>query len=305
MIAKKANIKSNFRREISTYPRARDAWQAVLEAYKSKHPSAKVVLPSYIGWTITEGSGIFDPVTNAGMPFDFYALDKRLRINLDDLKEKVNNNTESVVLLVHYFGFPDERYEEITNWLDENGVFYIEDAAHGMMSDLIGNSCGRRGAFSFFSLHKNLPLPDGGMLVDNGRYSLEIEHTDYMDSKAIFSYDIHGIYAKRRENYQVLVDQLNDVDGIELLYPELDENVSPQSCPILIKNKNRDDIFKAMNDNGFGLVSLYYHMIEPLRETAYESANYTSKHITNLPVHQDCKASELIKLTEYLKELIA
>ncbi|NNF75490.1 MAG: hypothetical protein HKN00_09915, partial [Flavobacteriaceae bacterium] len=55
MIAKKANIKSNFRREISTYPRARDAWQAVLEAYKSKHPSAKVVLPSYIGWTITEG----------------------------------------------------------------------------------------------------------------------------------------------------------------------------------------------------------------------------------------------------------
>ena len=60
-----------------------------------------------------------------------------------------------------------------------------------------------------------------------------------------------------------------------------------------------------MNEAGFGLVSLYYHMIEPLRETDYDSVNVTSKQITNLPVHQDCNSDELLRMTTFLKELIA
>ena len=128
---------------------------------------------------------------------------------------------------------------------------------------------------------------------------------EYISIAEVFSYDIQAIYEKRRQNYKVLINELHEVDGIELIYPKLREGISPQSCPILILNKDRDEIFKKMNEAGFGLVSLYYHMIEPLRHTNYESVMTTSNQITNLPVHQDCDQAELLRMTAYLKELIA
>ncbi len=305
MIAKKAHIRTNFRRDISIYPRARDAWKAVLEAYSHKFPDSKVLLPSYIGWTQAEGSGIFDPVSNVGISYEFYGLDKYLRIDFEDLKKKVDQNPDAVLLLVHYFGFPDINYDEITSWLDEKNVFYVEDNAHGMLSDWIGSRCGRRGAYSFFSLHKNLPFKDGGMLIDNHSESLDIEQKDYLSPSEVLSYDMHGIFHRRRENYELLLKELKGVHGLELLYTRLAEGISPQSFPVLILDADRDDIFRKMNESGFGLVSLYYHMIEPLRSTDYESVQFTSKHITNRPVHQDCEKEALVKLATALKELLA
>ncbi|MBT8253874.1 MAG: DegT/DnrJ/EryC1/StrS family aminotransferase, partial [Bacteroidia bacterium] len=165
MIAKKAHKANNFKRELISYPRARDAWQAVLQAYHKQYPKAKVILPAYIGWTVTEGSGIFDPVTNVGIDYEFYGLNKMLRIDFEDMKRVISANPGAMVLMVHYFGFPDDRYSEIVLWLKKEGVFFIEDLAHAMLTDLIGGACGRAGNYSFYSLHKNLPFPDGGMLA--------------------------------------------------------------------------------------------------------------------------------------------
>ena len=48
-----------------------------------------------------------------------------------------------------------------------NNVFFVEDCAHAWLSDVIGGVCGRKGKYSFYSLHKLLPLIEGGLEISN------------------------------------------------------------------------------------------------------------------------------------------
>ena len=301
LITKKASKINANRRFMTSYAKARYAWKDVLKAYSNKHPNAKVILPAYIGWSANEGSGIFDPVSELNMSFEFYGLNKSLRIDVEDFKSVIGKNKNTIVLLVHYFGFPDDNYAILIDWLNENEVYYIEDSAHAMLTDLVGGKCGRNGAYDIYSLHKILPYDEGGVLVDNKSRSLAIDHEDYLKISDVFSYDLRAIFDLRRRNYLFLLDQLSGLKGITFLYPELDLGVCPQTCPIILHDVDRDTVYFEMNDQGFGLVSLYHTMIDPLKISSYESAVYTSKHIINLPVHQDCNVDELSKMVDALK----
>ena len=125
-ITKIAENKKNAQRTWQYTNSAREAWSNIIEEYKKLHPNAKVLLPSYIGWSANEGSGIFDSVKNAGVDFEFYSLDKYLNIDISDLKNKVNSNESCLVLLVHYFGFTDNKYAEIVEWLDQEKINKIK-----------------------------------------------------------------------------------------------------------------------------------------------------------------------------------
>ena len=50
-------------------------------------PGERVLLPAYVGWSAKEGSGVFDPVDELGVPYAFYRLDDRLRIDLYGLEQ--------------------------------------------------------------------------------------------------------------------------------------------------------------------------------------------------------------------------
>ncbi|MCB0464016.1 MAG: DegT/DnrJ/EryC1/StrS family aminotransferase [Flavobacteriaceae bacterium] len=303
-ITKKPTNLNAFKHSYKPFTKARHAWQNILEAYKEKYPDYTVILPSYIGWSINEGSGIFDPVSNTDTPYKFYELSKTLRINVDDLKKVIVSSTNPIVILVHYFGFPDEKYNEIVSWLDDNSVYYVEDSAHAMLSDLIGGICGGNGAYNIYSLHKMLPYKDGGFLIDNHKNSLDIKMDDTADLSLIFSYDLRKIYEIRRRNYQFLIDNISDIKGITILYPNLAEGLCPQTLPIILDNYNRDEVYHELNSQGFGLVSLYHTMIDPLKNSKYECATYTSFQITNLPVHQDCTIENLDKMIIALKNIL-
>lgn len=297
-IHNKALNKNNNKRIFTSFYKARNAWQSIIEAFRNKYPNAVVLLPAYIGWSQYDGSGIFDPVRNLGVPYAFYGLDKKLKIDIDHLKESVNNYENPIVLLAHYFGFPDCNYHDITNWLDHNKVYYVEDSAHAMFSDLIGGSCGRKGAYNIFSLHKMLPYEDGGILVDNQKNSLTIRQENYKELLEVFSYDLKTIYDIRIKNYNYLSELVSDIKGTTLLYPKIDDGVCPQSLPILLDNFNRDEVYFKMNELGFGLVSLYHTMIDPLKNSTFESASYSSKKIINLPVHQECNTELLDEMAQ-------
>lgn len=305
LIHNKAINKVHHKRKLSSYYKARNAWQAIIEAYRNKYPQATIVLPAYIGWSQYDGSGIFDPVSNLNAKYVFYGLDKKLTIDFDNLKQVVTNCSNPIVLLAHYFGFPDPNYHEITSWLDENDIYYIEDSAHAMYSDVIGGSCGRKGAYNIYSLHKMLPFDDGGILVDNQINSLEIADEHYLNIQDVLSYDLKTIYDIRIKNYLFLVGQLKDIKGTTLLYPELNQGVCPQSLPIVLDDYNRDDIYFKMNKQGFGLVSLYHTMIDALKDSTFESASYTSKKIINLPIHQECSFEILTTMADCFKKTLA
>jgi len=68
------------------------------------------------------------------LKYSFYKLDLHLQIDLDNFKQKIQNDKNQLVLLVHYFGFFDDRYNEITTWLRENNIFLLKIVRmHGLL----------------------------------------------------------------------------------------------------------------------------------------------------------------------------
>ncbi|KFC39614.1 DegT/DnrJ/EryC1/StrS family aminotransferase [Elizabethkingia anophelis] len=281
---------------------ARDAWSEILESFKKDFPGKKVLLPSYIGWSSNEGSGIFDSVKNAGVDFDFYRLNKNLKIDFEHLKETVSKNDGCLVLLVHYFGFIDAQYDDITKWFDLHNVLYVEDCAHAWLTDLIGGKCGRKGKYAFYSLHKILPILSGGLKVVN-RPDVNVENNS-INPQVSLNYDLFSIYSKRVENYNYLLRKLSDIRGINVIYKELEAGICPQTLPVILENIDRDMLYHELNRKGFGMVSLYHTMIGELENFDSDAAKYTSKNIINFPVHQDITFNDLDELIENLKMVL-
>ncbi len=122
-------------------------------------PDSEVLIPSY-----NCGAEI-DPVVQWGAKVRLYRVGPELRIDLDDLRGKVDKNTK-VLLVTHYFGFPQE-IGVIRKMCDENHLYLIEDCAHALLSTYKSRPLGSFGDISVFSLKKFLPVPDGGMMVIN------------------------------------------------------------------------------------------------------------------------------------------
>jgi dTDP-4-amino-4,6-dideoxygalactose transaminase len=301
MITKKAQNQNHLRREWNYTASARDAWSDIIEKYKVWHPNGRILLPSYIGWSANEGSGIFDSVVKSGVNYDFYELGLHLEINFEDLKHKIAEQENQLVLLVHYFGFMDYQYGQITDWLLENNVFFVEDCAHAWLTDLIGGVCGRKGAFSFYSLHKLLPVSEGGIMVDNLPKEREVERMNpFLD----LGYDLLSIYTVRRANYSYLASLLKDVKGIEVIYKNLEEGICPQTLPVIVENYDRTTLYHKMNESGFGMVSLYHTMIHELENSSSLAATVLAKKIINFPIHQDIDKNDIDEMVLELKKIL-
>lgn len=301
MITKTAQYKDTYKREWIYTDSARNAWSEIIEKYKLTNPNGKILLPAYIGWSSNEGSGIFDSVLKSGLDYDFYGLGLYLDVKFEDLKQKVSQDKQTLVLLVHYFGFIDSKYNEITDWLTENNIFFVEDCAHAWLTDLIGGVCGRKGAFSFYSLHKLLPVATGGIMVNNApEGNLKSEINPFFE----LNYDLFSIYNIRRSNYNYLVGLLKDVIGIEVIYKELEEGVCPQTLPVIVENFDRTMLYHKMNEKGFGMVSLYHTMISQLDDSPFEAATTLAKKIINFPVHQDVSKQDIDEMVEELKSIL-
>lgn len=286
IIEKKATIEHNFKRVSHLTSSAREAWSKIIDYYKAEINRVEILLPGYIGWSQNEGSGIFDSVKISGVNFNFYRLNQNLQIDFNDLKSKLSKS--SIVLLVHYFGFPDRNYNQITDFLKNNQIHFVEDCAHAWLSDLIGGICGRKGKFSFYSLHKLLPYKSGGLLVNND------PDEEYIDKSSFnMEYDLYAIYNIRRQNYLYLVNKLKNLYGVSILHPELIDGVCPQTLPVLLKQCSRDNLYFSMNEDGYGFVSLYHTMIKELQTSEFNEALYVSKNIINFPIHQDICFSDI------------
>lgn len=165
-ISKQAINEERFTRPYSMHKNARSAFKSFLGTVCPKGDEV-VLLPAYIGWSSKEGSGVFDPVQELGLPYAFYRLDDRLRIDLAHLESTLRGGRVRVMVIIHYFGYVDPGYERAVELARRYGAFVLEDEAHAMFTDLIGGCSGRLGDACIFSLHKMLPVKDGGMLLWN------------------------------------------------------------------------------------------------------------------------------------------
>ncbi len=309
-ISKKASDSAAMRRPLIDFPNARTAFKALLHAMDLSAED-EVLLPAYIGWSKNEGSGVFDPVSEIGVRFRFYRLMRDLSIDLDDLRAQLRTGRPRLVVFIHYFGWPDIHLAEAITLAREQGALVLEDEAHALYSDWISGICGRLGDAAIFSLHKVLPFNTGGWLALN--QSLASSISELLRQSAYheplpynpWDYDWHAIAMTRRQHALKWLDLIQPLTGcIDPLYPSLRDGVIPQTLPVIVSRYSRDDLYFQMNEQGFGVVSLYHTLIDEIRADAYPDSQWLAKHIMNLPVHQDIAAGSLEVMAALLRRIV-
>jgi dTDP-4-amino-4,6-dideoxygalactose transaminase len=262
-----------------------------------------ILMPAFIGWSANEGSGVFDPVSELGLDADFYDLTPDLAVDLDSLGARLAERHYDVVVVIHYFGRTERAVAQIRELTDRHGALLLEDLAHAWCTHLLGGPAGRTGEVALYSLHKMLPMPDarGGMLtyLEPGRLTGQQETAPEL-ARQVLAYDGLGIARRRRDNFVALTGHLEALPelgaGFELMWPRLDDDDAPQTLPVRIIGPGRDHVYREMNAEGFGMVSLYHTLIPELRD--HESMSRLAAHIINFPVHQDIEPADYPALVE-------
>ncbi len=284
------------------------ALRAYLQA-KNVGPGSTVLLPAYIGWSAREGSGVLDPIQSLGATAQFYRVTRNLAIDVDDLRRRLNKYAPSVLMLIHYFGWPDDNATEIAAMVAAAGVPLVEDAAHAWLSDAVGGSCGRLGEATIYSTHKLLPCTDGGELIANStfppnEFRRAFAASDPTRRSPRLDYDVTAIADRRIANANALIALLDDFDGASLLHRQIGPGIVPQTLPIVISRGSRDAVYFALNGAGFGGTSLYHTLVADITESDFPDSHWLARRIFNLPVHQDASMGDLVKMVHALAKII-
>jgi dTDP-4-amino-4,6-dideoxygalactose transaminase len=297
---------SRFRRPYLKFKNARSAFKAFLETIRLG-PDEKVLLPAYVGWSAREGSGVFDPVAELGLSYDFYRVNDQLHIDLKHLRQQFRTHRIKVLVIIHYFGYVDPGYAEAVSIARKHGAWVLEDEAHAMFTDLVGGVSGRLGDACIFSLHKLLPVKIGGMLlVNQGRECiLDQIKCPEVSLPLPWEFDLTEISRRRRENAELLSDLLRPLAGeVDPLWGHPRPGEVPQTYPVLVRNVSRDQLYFALNEAGFGAVSLYHTLINPIKPEDFPVSHQLARQIFNLPVHQDVEPDMLKSMVKQLSECI-
>jgi len=304
MIEKSPVDKQKFIKNLLFTSNARAAWEHILYSLKSTK-DVEVLMPSYIGYTDREGSGVFDPVQKQNAYAEFYKLNEDLTIDINHFKELLKNKKFDCALIIHYFGFCRNNMEEIKNICQENNVVLIEDCAHAFHLHNKDSLLGNYGDFSFYSLHKYLPTNSGGVLKKNNDNSvlksLEAEKKiDIQDLEHYANSDYNEIAKKRRNNYLFYKKYIDKHSDVQVIY-ELMPNDIPQTFPILIKNNQREKLYFYLMDQGAPTTALYYRLIDQIKKEDFPVSHKISQEILNLPVHQDTNQDDIIIICDLIR----
>ena len=124
--------------------------QAVKEAMRTERIT--VWIPGYFC------NEALEPMRRLTVNLEFYRIKEDLTPDWEMLEDRVTRG--AVLMLVHYFGFPNAP-EAARDFCDRHGLVLLEDAAHVLLP---GPPIGS-GDLSVFSPRKLLSVPAGGILV--------------------------------------------------------------------------------------------------------------------------------------------
>ena len=101
----------------------------------------------------------------AGAIIVFYPILRNLEPDLEALSRLAKLNPR-VIYVIHYLGWA-QPMKEIEALCREQGSLLVEDCALSLLSETEQGPLGSFGDYSVFCLYKTLPVPNGGLLVQN------------------------------------------------------------------------------------------------------------------------------------------
>jgi len=136
----------------------------------------RVLLPSYLCRTMIQ------PFVEAGLEVKFYPAGQNLVIRAETVASHMDDQTLGI-LLVHYFGFPQN--PGLAKRLHEAfpEVAIIDDRTHLLVSDVAGARGSSDPAIAVYSARKWGPFPDLGIVVWPFRERLGVEAAALLDRR--------------------------------------------------------------------------------------------------------------------------
>jgi dTDP-4-amino-4,6-dideoxygalactose transaminase len=124
----------------------------------------KVLVPAY------HSPSMVPPVLWRGAQPVFYRVRGDASVDLADVAARLDPSVR-VMMVTHYFGFPQQEIATIRAFCDAHGIKLLEDCAHCLIGEHQGRPVGSWGDYAAASSMKFLPIYEGGVLV-SGRHSL-------------------------------------------------------------------------------------------------------------------------------------
>jgi dTDP-4-amino-4,6-dideoxygalactose transaminase len=124
-------------------------------------PGETVLVPAY-----HHGNEV-RAIRAAGVSIRFYPVTRALEPDLDALKKLCRPDVRAL-FAIHYLGWP-QPIKDLTVLCREHGLVLIEDCALALFSETDGRPLGSFGDYAIYCLYKTLPVPHGGLLVQNTR----------------------------------------------------------------------------------------------------------------------------------------
>jgi len=102
----------------------------------------------------------------AGATVRYYSVGRDFQPDLAEL-DRLSREGASVLYVIHYLGWP-QPLDDMVRLCRDRGMRLVEDCALSFLSRWGDRPLGSIGSHSIFCLYKTLPIPDGGLLVENG-----------------------------------------------------------------------------------------------------------------------------------------
>jgi dTDP-4-amino-4,6-dideoxygalactose transaminase len=132
---------------------------------------------------------------------------------------------------------------------------------------------------------------------DTGVYKI-----DSMSEMIIKNIDIEDINNYRRTNYEFLLKYLSNINGIEIIFETVENNICPMFFPIYVKHDRdelRSDLIKK---------EIYCPIHWPISNQLNGQLNYKTKNIYNsvlsIPCDQRYGVEDMLRIINTIKELI-
>ena len=119
-----------------------------------------VLMPDY------HNSNEVAAVRASGATVRFYRIGRNLEPDLEELGKLVRSTNARALFAIHYFGWA-QPVKELTALCDRHDMILFEDCAMSLLSETLGQPLGSFGHFATYCLYKTLPVPNGGVLVQN------------------------------------------------------------------------------------------------------------------------------------------
>jgi len=144
---------------------ARNAIYHLLRALRF-HEGDTILVPDYHHGVEVQA------IRAAGASIRYYTVNRRLEPDLDEVARLCRSHPR-VLYVIHFLGWP-QPIEEMAALCRERGIVLIEDCALALLSKAGERPLGTFGDYAVFCLYKSLPVPDGGLLVQNEKIHADL-----------------------------------------------------------------------------------------------------------------------------------